>query len=121
MAPTLATPSTAGSRARKGRRTPRQRRWSNALGQDEHDSLDRSISPVILSILSRVGDSDRPFPRGGVAHMVRCVRPLNEEEDTVTWNRRHFLRGSLLAVANVAILSACGGQAPAAPTGAPAK
>lgn len=39
----------------------------------------------------------------------------------MTLNRRRFLRGSLLAVANVAILTACGGQAPAAPTGALAK
>ena len=39
----------------------------------------------------------------------------------MTWNRRQFLRGSLLAVANVAILSACGSQAPAParPTDAP--
>ncbi|MGE3271377.1 MAG: ABC transporter substrate-binding protein [Chloroflexota bacterium] len=32
----------------------------------------------------------------------------------MTWNRRQFLRGSLLAVANVAILAACGQQQPAA-------
>jgi peptide/nickel transport system substrate-binding protein len=48
----------------------------------------------------------------------------------VTWNRRQFLRGSLLAVANVAILAACAPQQPApakpaeskpAATAAPAK